>query len=90
MFVWGKNRKTYLFSGNTYWRYDDLYKQPDPGYPRDIRNWRGVPSNIDGVITWTDGTTYFFKDGKFWRFNDYMVITESEVPQNSDRAWFGC
>ena len=36
------------------------------------------------------GLTYFFKDGKYWRFNDYMVITESEVPQDSASIWFGC
>ena len=36
------------------------------------------------------GLTYFFKDGNYWRFNDYMVITESEVPQDSASTWFGC
>ena len=71
-------------------RYDDTYKMPDPGYPRNIRNWRGVPAYIDGVITWRDGVTYFFKDGKFWRFNDYLVITETERPGDSARVWFGC
>ena len=34
--------------------------------------------------------TYFFKDGKYWRFNDYMVITESELPRESAKTWFGC
>ena len=71
-------------------RYDENYRMPDPGYPRNIRNWRGVPSAIDGVMTWTDGLTYFFKDGKFWRFNDYLVITENELPRSSARVWFGC
>ena len=89
-------------------RYDEYCRRLDSGYPRHIRNWRGVPSDIDGVITWTDGAihqytesrlpmqdaisglTYFFKDGKYWRFNDYMVITESEVPQDSASIWFGC
>ena len=73
-----------------YPRYDENYRMPDPGYPRNIRNWRGVPSSIAGVMTWTDGLTYFFKDGKFWRFNDYLVITENELPRSSARVWFGC
>jgi len=90
VFVWGKNRKTYIFAGDKYWRYDDYYKTPDEGYPRNIRNWRGVPASIDGVITWTDDLTYFFKDDNYWRFNDYMVITESEVPRNSRQDWFDC
>ena len=71
-------------------RYDDTNQAADQGYPRNIRNWRGVPVDIDGVMTWTDGLTYFFKDGKFWRFNDYLVITESELPRSSARVWFGC
>ena len=37
-------------------RYDEYYRRLDSGYPRHIRNWRGVPSDIDGVITWTDGS----------------------------------
>ena len=28
----------------------------EAGYPKNMRNWRGVPSYIDGVITWKDGT----------------------------------
>jgi len=90
VFVWGKNRKTYFFASDKYWRYDDYYKTPDEGYPRHISNWRGVPANIDGVITWTDDLTYFFKEKNYWRFNDYMVITESEVPRNSLHDWFDC
>ena len=36
------------------------------------------------------GLTYFFKDGRYWRFNDYMVITERELPRESSGTWFGC
>ena len=72
VFVWGKNRKTYFFSGDQYWRwgsghwslssdvpprYDDTYRLLDNGYPRHMRSWRGVPATIDGVVTWTDGTS---------------------------------
>ena len=38
-------------------RYDDTYRLLDNGYPRHIRSWRGVPDTIDGVITWTDGSS---------------------------------
>lgn len=30
----------------------------DPGYPRHIERWRGVPENIDAATTWKGG--YFF------------------------------
>ena len=99
---------SYMIS-NVIARYDDYHNREDSGYPKHIRNWRGVPDNIDGVITWTDGKlctcfkegnfylilieiglTYFFKDGRYWRFNDYMVITERELPRESSRTWLGC
>lgn len=28
----------------------------DPGYPRHIERWRGVPENLDAATTWKDGT----------------------------------
>lgn len=27
----------------------------DPGYPRHMERWRGVPEKIDAVTTWKDG-----------------------------------
>ena len=77
----------------------------DEGYPQDMRNWRGVPTHIDGAITWKDGKTkrkfnllfvifsgitYFFKNGHFWRFDDYMVITATEIPLKIAPHWFDC
>ena len=43
------------FSGNVYWRYDDVKEEMDPGYPRDISRWRGVPSHLDAAMRWIDG-----------------------------------
>lgn len=53
---------------------------------RSIKIQRPYLTMHDAVL----GLTYFFKDRKYWRFNDYMVITESEVPQDSASIWFGC
>ena len=38
------------------YRYDEGRGAIEAGYPRDMRNWRGVPLHIDGAITWRDGT----------------------------------
>ena len=40
---------------NLYWRYDDVKRRMDPGYPHDLSRWRGVPSDIDAAMQWTDG-----------------------------------
>ena len=55
-FVWAKNRKTYFFSGNQYWRYNEYKSEIEEGYPMDIRDrWRGVPGEITAGFTWSDG-----------------------------------
>jgi hypothetical protein len=37
------------------YRYDEQRRQIEEGYPKDMRNWRGVPTHIDGALTWKDG-----------------------------------
>ncbi len=63
-FIWAHNGKTYLFRGSEFWRFDESHKdgqirQPEPGYPRDISLWAGVPSHIDDIITWGQGNDVF-------------------------------
>jgi hypothetical protein len=37
-------------------RYDEEKKTMEDDYPRNMKNWRGVPTPLDAVITWKDGT----------------------------------
>lgn len=53
--VWDKNKKTYLFSGDLYWSYDEKKKTVEKGYPQRMMRWRGVPSHLDAAFTWKDG-----------------------------------
>jgi len=78
------------FSGNVYWRYDDVKEEMDPGYPRDISRWRGVPSHLDAAMRWIDGKTYFFKRKSFWGFDDALVRTELQYPLAATGHWLGC
>jgi hypothetical protein len=49
-FVWGANGKTYLFSGDHYWRYNEAFDMIDMGYPAKINDsWLGVPNNLHGL-----------------------------------------
>lgn len=60
-FIWAHNGKTYLFSHGEFWRFDEsqkreqVYIQPEPGYPRDNSLWAGVPSDMDDIISWGEG-----------------------------------
>jgi hypothetical protein len=40
------------------------------GYPKPISNWEGIPNDVDDALQYSNGYTYFFKEGKYWRFND--------------------
>lgn len=61
-FIWAHNGKTYLFSDGEFWRFDKSHQNsqtiigPEPGYPRDNSLWAGVPSHMDDVISWGEGT----------------------------------
>lgn len=57
--VWAKNKRTYLFSGDIYWSYDETTKTMVKGYPQRMMRWRGVPSHLDAAFTWTDGEQIF-------------------------------
>ncbi|XP_046679836.1 matrix metalloproteinase-17-like [Homalodisca vitripennis] len=62
----------------------------DSGYPRRIELFRGVPPNLDSAMTWSDGTTYFFKNNLYWAFNNTWLKTEPFYPQQAAEYWLGC
>ena len=36
------------------------------------------------------GRTNFFKEDKYWTFDDQMVITDSQDPLDTSAQWFDC
>ncbi|XP_021957804.2 matrix metalloproteinase-2 isoform X2 [Folsomia candida] len=90
--IWGHNKKTYLFSGTQYWRLQDVNPHVfhiEPDYPRNMFVWQGVPTNIDSVLRWKDGHTYFFKGKVFWKFNDKHMRVDSDATLSAP-FWMGC
>ncbi|XP_030759308.1 stromelysin-3-like [Sitophilus oryzae] len=88
--LWAKNGKTYFYKNDRFWRYNELTKTMDEGYPMHMERWRGVPQNLDAATTWKDGNTYFFKNELFWKFdNDWIIATETS-PFPIGPIWFGC
>lgn len=69
--VWSGNGKIYFYKGSKFWRFDPAQRPPVKStYPKPLSNWEGVPNNIDAALHYTNGYTYFFKDGAYYRFND--------------------
>uniref|UniRef100_A0A8C4DGU0 72 kDa type IV collagenase n=1 Tax=Dicentrarchus labrax TaxID=13489 RepID=A0A8C4DGU0_DICLA len=51
-FNFRKNRKTYLFAEDKFWRYDEDRKRMDPGFPKLIADsWNGLPDGIDSAFS---------------------------------------
>ena len=74
-FTWNRNRKIYIFKGSRYWRFD--YEKAKEGkraiakkYPQNIREWKGIPGNLETVNTWINNRTYFFASGSYHRIED--------------------
>ena len=71
MFVLGKIPDLHFIQGSEYWKFDPEKKPPvSRSYPKPISNWDGIPNNIDDALRYSNGYTYFFKDGRYWRFDD--------------------
>uniref|UniRef100_A0A336MZA8 CSON006848 protein n=1 Tax=Culicoides sonorensis TaxID=179676 RepID=A0A336MZA8_CULSO len=88
--IWAKNNKTYLFSQDQFWRYDENKAKLDYGYPMTMDRWYGIPSNLDATLTLINGKTYFFKNNKYWLFNNHWVRPEKTYPRRASKAWFNC
>jgi matrix metalloproteinase-14 (membrane-inserted) len=60
-----------MTSGSKFWRFDPSQKPPVKStYPKPLSNWEGLPDNLDAALQYTNGYTYFFKHGQYYRFND--------------------
>lgn len=88
--VWGKNDKTFIFSDDRYWRFNETTALMDAGYPKPMERWRGVPKDLDAAFTWTDGATYFFHGPLFWRFDNILIKTDVGFPLSTSDVWLGC
>ncbi|KAK0144260.1 Matrix metalloproteinase-25 [Merluccius polli] len=95
-FIWAHNGKTYLFSGGEFWRFDESSKsqqevqQPEAGYPRDTSLWRGVPANVDDIISWGKGDAYFFKDNLYWVLKKGGMDEDNVTPKSIAVDWLRC
>lgn len=52
---WEPVGKTYLFKGDQYWRYSEEKQATDPGYPKPIAVWKGVPHAPQGAFISREG-----------------------------------
>lgn len=52
---WEPVGKTYFFKGERYWRYSEERRATDPGYPKPITVWKGIPQAPQGAFISKEG-----------------------------------
>lgn len=87
---WPRAQKTYFFSRDWYYRYNDAEGRMDDGYPKNITKWNGLPNNLDAAFTYSDGESYFFRGYQFWRYNNKLIRPAAGYPKNAPEYWAGC
>lgn len=87
IFKWHYNNRTYIFSGDEYWRLDG--KMVSRHYPKDImRSWRDV-YDIDTAYS-SNNQLLFFKGKDFYEFDSRAMRIDRMNPKPSAQNFMNC
>uniref|UniRef100_A0A8C2KZN6 72 kDa type IV collagenase n=1 Tax=Cyprinus carpio TaxID=7962 RepID=A0A8C2KZN6_CYPCA len=85
-----KSKKTYIFAGSKFWRYNEAKKKMDPGFPKLIADsWSAIPDDVDTAFSLnSDGHSYFFKDSHYLKMDDntLKIVKVGEIKKD----WLRC
>ncbi|XP_059173440.1 matrix metalloproteinase-2-like isoform X2 [Physella acuta] len=89
-FIWGYNKRTYLVSGDMYWKMNENNTFVEYDYPRDMRTWKNVPVPLDAAFNDYHGVTYFFQGLMFYEFYDPKMHVKVGYPKQISTHWLNC
>lgn len=89
--IWTQSIICSLFQGSGYWQWDEIAPTNFKSYPKPVGQlFKGMPSNTDAALTWTNGYVYIFKGTEYWRVNQNYQAVEKTYPLNTALRWMQC
>lgn len=83
----GSIKKTYFFSGDKYWRYDETNSSMEKGYPKKIAaDFPEAGSKVDAALH-HNGHLYLFSGSKQYKFDSK---SRRFLDVQKSNSWFGC
>ena len=54
-----------------------------------MSDWEGIPEYLDSAMQYSNGKTYFFRGGKYYRFDDSTLSVDkgADPPYPRDTAY---
>ncbi|OCT76960.1 hypothetical protein XELAEV_18032164mg [Xenopus laevis] len=89
--VYENGEGNFVFFKVWYWRYNEEMRAMDPGYPKLITVWKGIPESPQGAfVDKENGYTYFYKGKEYWKFQNLNLRVEPGYPRSILKDFMGC